>query len=216
MMNTKKYIVWDWNGTLLDDVDLCIDCINRVLKKEGVSTLPDRDAYQRVFQFPIIEYYKNAGLKFDERSFEELADEYMAYYQPSSLHCPLYLGSDQVLQKMQDAGYHQFLLSASKLDFLHEQLAQYKIKSYFDQILGLDNIHAFSKKNLAYHFIHDSALPKESVVFIGDSVHDFEVAQYAGCESILIANGHQHKEKLLQTGSEVVDTIEEAAELLIK
>lgn len=211
----NKYIVWDWNGTLLNDVDLCVDSINYLLEKEHLPILPDKDAYQRVFKFPIIEYYKDAGFDFTKRPFEELADDYMGFYQPRSLTCPLHDGVHDTLKICADKGYKQVLLSASKKDFLLEQLNKYPIAPYFDEVLGLDNIHAYSKAELAKSFAKRIQPQKESLLFLGDSVHDFEVASGAGAECILIANGHEHKQKLEQTGCRVLNTIEEFKELIL-
>lgn len=214
-MDKKKYIVWDWNGTLLNDVDLCVDSINYLLKKEQLPILPDKEAYQRVFKFPIIEYYKDAGFDFNKRPFEELADDYMQYYQPRSLSCSLHDGVHDTLKTCASLGYMQVLLSASNKEFLMDQLHQYPISVYFDEVLGLDNIHAYSKADLAKTFAKRVQSQKESIVFLGDSVHDFEVASGAGAECILIANGHEHKEKLEQTGCRVLNSIEEFKQMLI-
>lgn len=214
-MDKKKYIVWDWNGTLLNDVDLCVDSINYLLKKEQLPILPDKETYQRVFKFPIIEYYKDAGFDFNKRPFEELADDYMQYYQPRSLSCSLHDGVHDTLKTCASLGYTQVLLSASNKEFLMDQLHQYPISAYFDEVLGLDNIHAYSKADLAKAFAKRIQPQKESIVFLGDSVHDFEVASGAGAECILIASGHEHKEKLEQTGCRVLNSIEEFKQILI-
>lgn len=211
----KKIVIWDWNGTLLNDVDLCVEAINTLLESEGVAKFPDKESYQKIFQFPIIAYYQKAGFDFEKTPFEELANRYMAYYQPRSLECPLQTGSEEVLKQLQAHGLKQYLLSASKLSFLYEQVQQYAILPYFEELLGLDNIHAYSKKELAKTCVNTHGWKKEDVVFIGDSVHDFEVAQYAGCDCILVASGHEHKEKLLQCGSSVVSTIQDAKELIL-
>ena len=207
-MEKKRYIVWDWNGTLLNDVDLCIDSINQLLEKEELPTLLDKDAYQRVFRFPIIQYYEDAGFDFNKRPFHELADDYMDYYQPRSLSCPLHNGVKETLQHFQDQGFTQVLLSASKLDFLLEQLQGYDILPYFSEVIGLDNIHAYSKADIAKDFAKKHKENTASMVFIGDSVHDYEVAHGAHASCILVANGHEHKDKLLATGSYVVDDIQ--------
>lgn len=212
----KKVVIWDWNGTLLDDVDLCIETINRLLVSEGIPPFESKEAYQRTFQFPIVSYYEKAGFDFQKTPFTELAKRYMAYYQPKSLQCPLHKGSEAVLKRLQDHGIRQFLLSASQLDFLYEQVRQYDILPYFEDLLGLDNIHAHSKKELAKQCVLQHGWQCDDVVFIGDSVHDHETAAYAGCECILIANGHEHKEKLLLCGSSVVSSIQEAADLIMK
>ena len=76
-MQKIQTIVWDWNGTLLDDVELCRHTINRLLVKRGLKRL-DLEQYRRVFQFPIIEYYRKAGFDLEAEPFEVLAHEYMA------------------------------------------------------------------------------------------------------------------------------------------
>ena len=60
-MDEITTVVWDWNGTLLDDVELCMESINRLLREHRLPQL-DHERYQRVFQFPIIEYYRNRSL----------------------------------------------------------------------------------------------------------------------------------------------------------
>ena len=107
-------IVWDWNGTLLDDVELCMTSINRLLQEHHLPQL-DHEHYQRVFQFPIIEYYRKAGFDFEQESFESLAHRYMRYYQPRSLNCSLYAHAQDVLRSFQEKGKRQVLLSASRL-----------------------------------------------------------------------------------------------------
>ena len=57
----KNMIIWDWNGTLLDDVDLCVEAINMLLARESLPLLTGKEEYQRVFQFPIRAYYEAVG-----------------------------------------------------------------------------------------------------------------------------------------------------------
>lgn len=215
-MNTIKHIVWDWNGTLLDDIDVSMDALNYILKKENLPLVLDKNEYRKYFQFPVIEYYKKVGFDFTKTPFSKLAQDYMCYYQPYSLHCKLHEGVQETLYELRKEGFTQYLLSASNLTFLQKQVAQYDIKKYFRQIRGLDNIHANSKAELAKTFVRELKLQPDEVVFIGDSVHDSEVAKGAGCHCILIANGHEHKAKLLKTGCNVVDTILDCKKVLLK
>ena len=213
-MKDIKHVVWDWNGTLLDDIDVSMDALNWILKKEKLRLVLDKKEYRKFFQFPVIEYYKKVGFDFEKTPFPILAKEYMSYYQPHSMECSLHTGVDEVLSLFHEKGLHQYLLSASDLTFLHEQLRNYDIKQFFEQICGLDNIHAHSKADLAKRFVKERNLNPKEVVFIGDSVHDSEVAHGAGCHCILIANGHEDKTKLQNTGCIVVDTIQECEQLI--
>ena len=72
-----ELILWDWNGTLLDDVDLCVDALNRLLAGFGYPQRYDHERYRAIFGFPIEEYYVRAGFDFTKHSFAELAEKYM-------------------------------------------------------------------------------------------------------------------------------------------
>lgn len=210
----NKQIVWDWNGTLFNDVDLCVESINYLLTLQHLPRLSNKEAYQKVFRFPIIDYYQAIGFDFTKCSFDELAIEYMEYYQPRSLACSLYEHAQESLQYFHDKGVRQILLSASKEAYLMNQLKQFSICDMFEQILALDNIHAYSKAELALNYMKKHAASSKDFIFIGDSVHDYEVAQAVNASCILIANGHEHKERLQKTNAIVVDHIGEVKNMI--
>lgn len=209
-------IIWDWNGTLLDDIDISMEALNQLLEAQHLPLVLEKEEYRRYFQFPVIEYYKKVGFDFDKTPFSQLAKQYMDYYQPHSLDCELHRDVMETLEMMKARGVHQYLLSASDISFLKEQLAQYDITPYFEDIKGLDNIHAHSKAELAKNFVEKAGLCKAETIFIGDSVHDSEVAANAGCHCLLIADGHEHKGKLQNTGCPSVDTMKQAQEWLLQ
>lgn len=211
-----KNVIWDWNGTLLDDIDISMEALNRLLEEQHLPKVLEKEEYRRYFQFPVIEYYKKVGFDFEKTPFSKLAQGYMDFYQPHSLQCSLHEDVKETLERLKQKGVVQYLLSASDLLFLKEQLAQYDITPYFSDIMGLDNIHAHSKAELAKDFVERAGLPKEQTIFIGDSVHDSEVARYAGCHCLLIADGHEHKEKLQNTGCPTVDTMAQAQQWLVQ
>ena len=55
-----KHIIWDWNGTLLDDTWLCVEGINQALIKRNLTPISE-DRYREVFTFPVRDYYKKLG-----------------------------------------------------------------------------------------------------------------------------------------------------------
>ena len=60
-MQPKKIVFWDWNGTLLDDVEFTRGCLNWLLEQHGYPQRYDLAAYREVFGFPIEAYYQRAG-----------------------------------------------------------------------------------------------------------------------------------------------------------
>ena len=105
--------------------------------------------------------------------------------------------------------YRNILLSASSKEALEKQLEELGIAEYFDEVLGIDNIYAESKTQIALDWIRDKD-PKECLV-IGDTLHDLDTAREMGVRCILVANGHQAKEVLLKETEDVVDDIREIA-----
>ena len=103
--------------------------------------------------------------------------------------------------------YKRQVLSAYLHDNLVNILEHYNLTQYFDNIIGLDNIYAGSKTHLGLMLIEKLKLPGEEILFIGDTLHDAEVAKAMGVECILIANGHQVKETLMVNSNFVFEEL---------
>lgn len=210
-----ELILWDWNGTLLDDVELCVDALNRLLAQYGYSQRYNHDQYRAIFGFPVQEYYARAGFDFTRHSFDELAVSFMEDYIPASESCPLTDGAREALDAFAAAGLHQVILSASPVTTLEHQVAARGVTSYFDRLLGLGDIYAKSKVELGLRYLQESSFNPARAVMIGDSTHDFEVAQALGVGCVLQSVGHQPPEVLLATGAPVVPGLREAVPLIL-
>jgi phosphoglycolate phosphatase len=86
------------------------------------------------------------------------------------------------------------------------------LKSYFSDILGIDNIYAHSKSAVAIDYIKENKIPVNEIILIGDTLHDFEVASEIGCNCILIAHGHQSEKRLKKSGARIVNSLIELIE----
>lgn len=75
-----KYVIWDWNGTLFNDVQISIDAMNHMLEAKEYPQRLDSDLYKSIFSFPVIDYYKKVGLDFDRHPFDELAQLFIDLY----------------------------------------------------------------------------------------------------------------------------------------
>lgn len=211
-----ELILWDWNGTLLDDLDLCLDALNRLLARHGYPQRYDHDGYRAIFGFPIQDYYTRAGFDFTKDSFAELAKDYMDYYIPAAEACTLMPGAQQTLSAFQTAGVRQVILSASPLTTLQAQVAQRGITGCFDRLLGLDDIYAKSKIETGLRYLAESGFDPAHAVMIGDTTHDFEVAQALGVRCVLQTGGHQPRATLQSTGAPVFDTLPQIAAYLLE
>lgn len=200
----KKYIIFDFNGTLLNDVDLGLQLINEFLTRQKKPTL-NMDKYRHIFGFPIRDYYVKAGLDLNADKFEELAVIYNDRYMKESLSCKLFDEVYDLLEFLHLNNYYLICLSSSEINNLLFQLKYYKIYSFFNNVIGTSTVEGGSKKELGYKFIKDNDISPQEVIVIGDSLHDVEVADLIGCDSLLYTKGHQHPD--IFKGHKTIDNL---------
>ena len=202
------YIFFDFNGTIVDDVDICLNLLNVMLKKCGHKEV-SKDRYLEIFTFPVKKYYVLAGFNFEKDNWEELASFFIDEYKKGNKNCKLFFDIKKTLEKLKKQNKHLYILSASEKNMLLDQLEFYGIKDYFDEILGKDNIYAEGKEKIGIDFMNKMKLPKDKCVFVGDTLHDGETGDAMGINSYLIARGHQSKNVLASSNKRVFDTLEE-------
>lgn len=218
MNNSPKncnHIIWDWNGTLFNDVELCANIMNILLTQESLPNISIK-RYKEIFTFPVIEYYKIAGHTFENKSFEILGKQFMDEYEARKNSCDLFIGARNLLVELQLRNIKQHLLSAYEQNSLNLILKYFGIDSYFQNVVGLDNIYASGKSLLAKKLaekIRNSGTTGK-ILLIGDTIHDYEVAQEINSECILISHGHQDAERLLNLDIPVVRDFNELNNIL--
>jgi len=213
LINKYKHIIWDWNGTLLNDVDFCRRIINRILYKNNLPKL-SLNKYREIFTFPVQNYYEAAGLDFTKTSFEILGKDFMDDYEKNKFTCNLYDNAKLVLAEIHKREVKQSVLSAYKQDTLLEILKSYNLFDYFDNVIGSDNIYAGGKTHLGLKLIEMLDTDKNEILFVGDTLHDADVAEAMGVHSILVADGHQAKDKLVNKGTLVLDSLKDLSAYL--
>jgi phosphoglycolate phosphatase len=208
-MDIRKYkhVIWDWNGTLLDDLDLSVELINGVLKKRSLPELTVEN-YREIFTFPVKDYYAQTGLDFDKESFEIVGKEWMDGYESRKHECGLAKYAAEVLQLVRAQAVPQSILSAYSQTSLRKIVSDFQLEQFFSHLIGLDNIYAASKVELGKKLIAELRLKRGEVLLIGDTLHDYEVAAEIGADAILIAGGHQDKLRLQSANVPVFDSME--------
>jgi len=203
-----KHIMWDWNGTLLDDSRMAVMVINETLAKRDMSTIT-HDQYQKIFGFPVIDYYRRLGFDFKDESFEVVGTEFIDGYEQHKYDVGLHQGVEKVLGLLSDKGVTHSILSAYKQNTLDELVGHFGLTHRFLKIVGLDNHYAHSKVENAIHWMLELALKPSEVLFVGDTEHDYEVAEAIGVDCVLIPGGHQTRDTLEDTGAIILDSINE-------
>lgn len=204
-----RQVLWDWNGTLLDDLTYAIGVRNRTFPAFGLPRIGSVAEYHRQFTFPVRRYYERAGVT--DETFVAVAHAWMAEYVRGFGTVPLHVDAVETLARFAAAGVRQAVLSATRRDMLESQIARFPIRAYFTDVLGLSDIYARSKEAVGLDYLARCGVPAASTLMIGDTLHDAEVARAMGTGCVLVARGHQSRETLLTAGVPVMDTLLEAA-----
>ena len=209
-----KHIIWDWNGTLLNDTSLCVELLNGLLQRRGREAISSDD-YRRNFGFPVIHFYHFLGFDTDVDSFDKVSREFIGDYEARWLtECALHPEAQNVLTAMETAGLTHSVLSAAKQEALETGIRHFGIHQHFEALCGTDNIYAHGKIERGRQWINQLHWDPHEVVLIGDTLHDFEVAEAMGTDCILLAHGHHTPERLAATGKPVAHSLRELVELV--
>ena len=212
----KNYtcIVWDWNGTIINDVEVSLKAVNAILQKRNkpVITLAQ---YRSYIDVPITKFYDNIFDLKTEISFDTVQREFNDAYHRYLPQNPLNEGISEIMQKIRDSGKKQLIVSSSNQAIVEKNAERFGVSQYMEAVSGADNHFVGSKVERAVAVIKKVTSDFSAVVVIGDTLHDCELAEEIGADCILISTGHQSKTDLLSTGKPVVDTIKELEKYLL-
>lgn len=214
-MKEYKHIIWDWNGTLLEDVELCVSIINSILAEKEMKTV-STDEYKEIFTIPVVEYYKKLNFDFEEESFESLGKKFIDKYEELKYTSYLYPDAAELLMDLHQAGYRQSVLSGYYQNTLEEIIEHFDLLEYFDHLVGMDNIYAGSKIENGKKLIDMLDCNGEGILLVGDTCHDLDVANEIGADAVLLSCGHQSEHKLKQCGATVFRNLNELKQILLK
>ena len=205
-MSFYNYCIWDFNGTILDDVLLGMNSVNTLLEERGLPVIPSREEYSKKFDFPIIDYYRDLGFDFESESYERLAELWVELYMRDLDSASAFPDVERTLDFFSSRGVKQTVLSASERGMLIHQLNGLGIADRFEEILGIDNIYGDSKLDIARAWKHRH--PAERVMFIGDTTHDVETAKILGADCFIVCAGHQCRERFSGVECRIFDSLD--------
>ncbi len=216
MKQIRNYdlVIWDWNGTLLDDTKMCYLIANEMRVERGMAPLPRLEDYRAIFTFPVIDYYRRMGYTFETEPFENISRQFVAMYAERFPSCPLQTCAEEALSAVLDTGARQVLLSATGQDKLDDQVRHFELNRYFERVIGGSNNLAHGKADYAIDFLNESGVSPARALFVGDTDHDFEIASSIGCGCALLVPGHQTRAHLETLGTTLIESLCEVPGLL--
>ncbi|MHA7984833.1 HAD family hydrolase [Rathayibacter sp. CAU 1779] len=187
-----RAVIWDWNGTLLDDVEPAMRTMNTVLAEFGMPVVPDLATYRSLFGFPIRDFYARLGFDVTPGGqFEGAADRYLELFDAAVLEASLRPGAREAVDAVRGLGIRQVLISATVEPMLHRQLEPHGVQGWFDEIHGITDAYAGSKASAIAGWLASSCLDARDVVMVGDTDHDESTASELGARFVAFEHGHQ-------------------------
>lgn len=211
MLQKYRHVIWDWNGTLLDDAWLCVEILNEMLGRRKRAPIT-RELYLSQFGFPVKDFYERLEFDFSTESYESIAREYIKRYDQRCRECRLHDHAMEVLRHCLESGRSQSILSAYHQTRLEDMLDFFELRSLFATVLGCDDHHAHGKIEQGIRLAAEAGIDPGQTVLIGDTIHDYEVARQSGVDCVLFTGGHYHEQRLESCGVPVVSSLKQLLE----
>lgn len=208
-----QHIVWDWNGTLVNDTELCVVIVNQILDDYGIMPV-DRAFYLDNFSFPVCEYYKSLGLPSCGPEYQKISQRFIEEYRKNHHVCKLQQSSIKMLGYIQGCGISQSVLSAGNIADVLDFVKFHNLSDFFTIISGVYHTNATGKSDVAHKHLNQIKASTSDILLIGDTLHDFEIATDLKVDCILYSKGHNSKNRLLEVSNSVINDLEELVGLI--
>jgi len=208
------HIVWDWNGTLLDDLSQVVDAVNVTLDMIGEAPITARE-YGAHYQRPVRLFYESLlGRAVPDDEWRRIDDVFHLAYRELLPQIRLAPDAGEALQSVAEAGHTQSLLSMLWHDDLVPMVERFGIKPFLSRIEGLRGERGARKETFLDRHLQalGETLP-ERVLMIGDALDDVEAAAAVGTRCVLYDRGTFPRERIEAMGVATASTLIQALEV---
>lgn len=197
------HIIWDWNGTLLNDISASLASVNDMLALRGKPPI-DIDYYRDCIGVPIVKFYEKV-FDLENEDYSVIIKQYNNGYLFHLDSCGLTDGAVDMLDYFAEKGIKQAIVSSSNNEQLQVNVKKYGIYDRFDAVLGAADYYAGSKIERAVEYLKASGAGR--VLVVGDLEHDAEMAAQLGADCVLLTSGHENRERLYAANAKVISDL---------
>ena len=194
-LDPYDHVIWDWNGTLLNDAEMVIEVNNILLRQHGLSEITLED-YRHVFCHPVREYYRKLGFDLQKTPFEQIGDQFIRLYKDRVDQVDVFAGAKEILATLQSRKKAQWILSAAHQADLLQLLPRFGVAHFFAGVYGIGDHYADGKVGRGKELLQNIEADRGRIILVGDTDHDFEVAMHLGIDILLVSQGHQSSQRL--------------------
>jgi phosphoglycolate phosphatase len=214
MVATLQTVIWDFNGTILSDVELSVEGLNLLRSRRAMSAVTVEE-YRDLFGFPVQDYYAGLGFDFTADPFSDLSREYHDHFFANMHNCRPHRHIPELMREIRERGVRQFVLSAMQEPELRRVLSLLGLAECVEEIYGLGDLLARGKVERGHQLMRDWDVVPDETVLIGDTDHDVDVARELGVTPITLTIGHQAPHRFDHFDHPRVDSVQELRTLLL-
>lgn len=219
----KKLAVFDWNGTLIDDLPANVAASNACLEALGAAPVTT-ERYLDTFDFPVLHFYVRNGVSADHylKNLQEAGESFMLMYHAEAKKCGLRRGATQLMDWLIDQGYELIVLSNFVRHALEAQIAEHHVTQYFTYVSANENFNEteHSKTNKLERleaYLAQNHIDRDHSFIVGDSLEEIEVSKHLGLTGFSIAGGSLGRHRLEAARPDyLIDDLAEIREILQK
>lgn len=214
-MDEIVHVVWDWNGTLLEDLPLVVESVNAALGEHGLDPIAIAD-YTANYTRPVRRFYEVLlGREVDDDEWQRIDTVFHdTYAEAVAERTDLMPGAREALMTIDDSHASQSLLSMYPHHLLLPLVDHFDLDRHFEAVHGLVGEGGGRKlPHLERHLdemVHLHGGDPTRALVIGDAIDDAVAAQHLGARVVLLASGSHPRSGLEATGAPVVESLEEA------
>lgn len=196
-----KTILWDFNGTVMDDMGASVGAVNAMCARRGLPGITE-EWYTLHLIMPLERFYSSIGFDMEKEPLSDVSEEFQR--ECAKFPRPVFPEVREALEYFQKKGLRQLLFSSLHHDHLTRQAEARGITSYFEAIVGRQDRSLGGKEQAAAAYFRQHGLLPGEVLIVGDLTTDCDMAKAVGSPCALIEKGHQHRQILEKTGAYVL------------
>lgn len=202
-----RNLIFDWSGTLVDDLGPVLDATNAVLAAYGRATL-SREEFRREFRLPYREFYDEyvPGVP-----LEELEHVFRAAFAESQSPVTVLPHAREKLEWCGEQGIRAFVLTSMDAEAFRGHLEEFGVSHLFEATYA----GVLDKRKVIGELIERHRLDPAETAFIGDMAHDIETARHGGVTSVAVLTGYTAAATLAESRPDLtVDDLKAFRELI--
>ncbi|MGJ8656798.1 MAG: HAD hydrolase-like protein [Akkermansiaceae bacterium] len=180
----KKHWIFDWSGTLVDDMGLVVCATNYVLGEYGKVEM-DRETFRREFCLPYEDFYKRY---LPEVAMEEVEAKFRHGFGISEVKVTVLPYAREFLDSLKARGCKLYVLSSMCEEAFGEQVVELGMDGYFEETYA----GVLDKREVIGEMMRVHGMGQDNTVFVGDMTHDVDTAHHAGIMSVGVLTGYNH------------------------